>query len=91
MESKGWEEIPEPNEGKYQAEHASNTLTCKSHRLRVPGGWIVRTITYGYKIGAAGSQVFISDPTHEWDLPNKQSTQPVPRRSGPGRETTIAG
>lgn len=60
-----WEEIPEPNNGHYQV---GNTLVCTSHRMKVPGGWILRTITCGYNIGAAAHQVFITDPQHEWQL-----------------------
>ena len=60
-----WETVPEPNDGQY---NAGNTLGCVSHRLKVPGGWVVRTITYGYNIGATTHQVFVADPEHKWQL-----------------------
>jgi hypothetical protein len=39
-----------------------------SERLKVPGGWIVRSFWSGF--GGAGGihQVFIADPNHEWRL-----------------------
>lgn len=39
-----------------------------SHRLRVHGGWIVRSVYTGYHSGAAISQTFVPDPAHEWKL-----------------------
>lgn len=43
----------------------------QSYRLKVPGGWIVRTIIrYDTSEGAscAAEQTFVSDPNHEWTL-----------------------
>ena len=42
-----------------------------SHRLIVPGGWIIRTtIVYsqGERATCAVDQIFISDPDHEWRI-----------------------
>lgn len=60
-----WEEVPEPNYGEYKS---GNHLKCISHRMKVPGGWILRTITFGYNVGAAAHQVFIVDPEYKWEL-----------------------
>jgi len=60
-----WEKIPESDDGLY--DDLSCLLRCVSHRRRIPGGWIVRTITYGFK-NSAVAQIFISDPSHEWNL-----------------------
>ena len=47
-----------------------NACNTRSDRLRVPGGWIVRTITYtGHANGgAAVAQTFVVDHNHEWKL-----------------------
>lgn len=42
--------------------------TLESHRLKVPGGWIVRSITSRYQAGADVSQIFVADPEHKWQL-----------------------
>lgn len=34
-------------------------------RLKVPGGWIVRTILPGF---GGVAQTFVSDPRHRWKL-----------------------
>ncbi len=39
-----------------------------SHRLRVPGGWIVRTVMSRYNAGVHVVQTFVTDPTHDWKL-----------------------
>lgn len=39
-----------------------------SARLRVPGGWIVRTVISRYQGGAHCCQTFVADPSHEWVL-----------------------
>ncbi len=65
-----WETIPdsEPKKTDFYEE------TCRSERMRVPGGWIVRSTTtiYGPTTGSAGgisvSQIFIVDHTHEWKI-----------------------
>lgn len=43
-----------------------------SDRLKVPGGWIVRSIilSTGVDGGSSLHQVFIVDPDHEWELDN---------------------
>lgn len=48
---------------------------ASSHRLQVPGGWIVRTIVKYYQStgdgaggGCAVEQTFVSDPNHEWKI-----------------------
>lgn len=58
-----WEKIP------------SNTTKVDSDRLRVPGGWIVRSYSFaeGGSLGSGACHVFISktfvtDPSHEWKL-----------------------
>ena len=46
----------------------------RSDRLKVPGGWIVRSC-FSYASYAGGGcaihQVFVPDPTHEWELKNE--------------------
>lgn len=40
-----------------------------SHRMKVPGGWIVRTVVKTNNPAGAGcavEQTFVSDPTDEW-------------------------
>lgn len=39
-----------------------------SARLKVPGGWIVRSGIIGMGAGSAMAMVFISDPEHEWRI-----------------------
>ncbi|MBT5338646.1 hypothetical protein HN643_04585 [Candidatus Falkowbacteria bacterium] len=39
-----------------------------SGRLKVPGGWLVRTIVSRYKSGADVEQTFVADAGHEWKL-----------------------
>jgi len=63
-----WENIPkEPDPDLCDA-------SCSSYRLKVPGGWIVRTIVYSLSSGGgcAVDQTFISDADHTWEL-KKQS------------------
>ncbi len=46
-------------------------MTIVSHRLRVPGGWIVRTIAgFPYTGGSALDvvQTFVPDSLHLWNL-----------------------
>jgi hypothetical protein len=38
-----------------------------STRLWVPGGWIVRSVVTRMDAGAHCSQIFVSDPNHEWE------------------------
>ena len=57
-----WEQIPEPEEV------TSTEGTIMSHRLEVPGGWIVRTVTSRYDAGTSSSQIFIADHDHSWKL-----------------------
>lgn len=53
-----WEAIPEaPN---------STLTSISSARLRVPGGWIVRTIVSRLNAGVSIKQTFVRDPAHEW-------------------------
>jgi len=58
-EQKIWEKIQE----KMGSEH-----TSESHRLKVPGGWIVRTMVSRYHAGADVAHTFVADPQHEWVL-----------------------
>ncbi len=64
-EPKMWEPIAEP-------ENPERTWRTESHRLKVPGGWILRTIVkgIGMNAGAEVSQIFIHDPDHSWQLNN---------------------
>lgn len=45
----------------------SNTYIV-SHRLSVPGGWLVRTVTSRYQGGAHAEQTFVRDNEHLWQL-----------------------
>ena len=38
----------------------------RSERLKVPGGWIVRSDSGSYEGGV--HQIFIEDPNYEWKL-----------------------
>lgn len=47
----------------------SSSVYEETERLKVLGGWIVRTQLHNGKAQAmAVSLVFIPDPKHEWDL-----------------------
>lgn len=61
-----WVTIPEPHKGHYVSGNGI-LIQCISHRLEVPGGWIVRTLIYSDN-EITTHQVFISDPQHEWKL-----------------------
>ncbi|HXV27138.1 MAG TPA: hypothetical protein VD862_03915 [Candidatus Paceibacterota bacterium] len=60
-----WEKLPQPLEKNRQ--YAGGDVV--SDRLRVPGGWIVRTIVTRYQGGSHAAHTFITDPAHEWKLP----------------------
>ena len=61
-----WEEIP--------LQGSRPTHLYRSDRLSVPGGWIVRTITgNGNDAGTCAVQTFVTDPEHEWSLPDYQA------------------
>ena len=54
-----WEEIKGENEASF----------IESHKLKVPGGWIIRTVVkYASANGSscAVEQTFVSDPEHKW-------------------------
>ncbi len=62
--------------------------TVVSHRLRVPGGWIVRSVSVGYTgtgTSVHSTQTFVDDKNHEWKLEgqpkrvNAISASPKPR------------
>lgn len=53
MKSNPWEIIPDPS-------------GVRCDRLKVPGGWIVRTMR-SYE-GSAVHQIFIKDEGHTWKL-----------------------
>jgi hypothetical protein len=57
-----WEEIPEP-------EPLDLNTSVSSYRLKVVGGWIVRTITSRYHGGTSVAQTFVQDTLHTWTLP----------------------
>ena len=42
-----------------------------SARLKVPGGWVVRTIVLASR-GAGVTQIFVSDPDYKWELEVKK-------------------
>jgi hypothetical protein len=56
-----WEKIHEPG--------PRNSLV-ESHRLKVPGGWVIRTIVtaHGTKNGVSVSQVFVPDISQAWTI-----------------------
>jgi hypothetical protein len=59
-----WEEIKQTNErgfvgGSYAV----------SERMKVPGGWIVRSRMYNSH-GVSVHQIFVPDPNHSWKLEN---------------------
>ena len=58
----GWEPISEDDK-------------LVSHRLRVTGGWIVRSMFSEWRTGAAIAQTFVKDENHAWKLdePSKKS------------------
>jgi len=41
-----------------------------SHRLKVPGGWVLRTTVTAISSGGGVSvhHVFVKDPHHEWQI-----------------------
>jgi len=58
-----WENIQEKDDG------LTDSISTRSHRLRVPGGWVVRTITTRISGNAvAAAQTFVEDPDHKWTL-----------------------
>ena len=44
--------------------------SCRTSRLRVPGGWIVKTIFY-FSDGSGIAQTFLPDPNYKWKLDKK--------------------
>ncbi len=57
-----WEQIPEPEDT------TKARVSVMSHRLKVPGGWIVRTVTNIFGNGTSSSQTFVADADHSWEL-----------------------
>jgi len=55
-----WENIRESRTGKFDKGENYN-----SSRLKVPGGWVVRSVVTRYGGGASCSQVFVADPEHK--------------------------
>lgn len=51
-----WEELKEKFEGR-----------AESARLKVPDGWLVRTIVKCYE-NIEVCMIFVSDPNHDWEL-----------------------
>ena len=66
-----WEEILIDAKG-------NDSTAMFSHRLKVPGGWILQTIVSRYHGGASVEQTFVADPAHQWEIEKapeeKQST-----------------
>ena len=64
-----WEKIPMSEHGHEDFHSSSGTNAhCVSHRLKVPGGWIVRTLAFAYRSGLGVVQTFVEDQRHEWEL-----------------------
>jgi len=61
---KMWEKILEEGEAK------NITVGPHSYRMKVPGGWIVRTIVQAMTSngGAAVHHIFIKDPEYAWKI-----------------------
>jgi hypothetical protein len=66
-----WELIPDNG----IVHDKSGGKICQSHRLKVPGGWIVRTVLWGVEgwggpnMSAADvAQSFVPDLNHDWKL-----------------------
>lgn len=53
---------------KIENDSSDSTERSNSARLKVPGGWIVRTTYHGYNTGAAIAQTFVADCNHTWKL-----------------------
>ena len=47
---------------------AISSTYVESARLKVPGGWLVRTITSRYHAGASVAQTFVPDADYSWSL-----------------------
>lgn len=58
-----WEQIPDLD----QEHKVLNHGYVYSARLKVPGGWLVRSTSYGYH-GAGVAMHFVDDPSHGWKL-----------------------
>ena len=40
-----------------------------SHRLKVPGGWIIRTVSKTFSRESLNvAQTFVPDPKHDWNI-----------------------
>lgn len=65
-----WEIIKEPARGEHgNPERKFGLEERESHRLKVPGGWLVRTtVSRDGQGGAAVHQIFLVDMRHEWKL-----------------------
>lgn len=51
-----------------EAETESTDRYFKTHRLKVPGGWLVRIVNHGVGLAMA----FVSDPAYGWELKSKK-------------------
>lgn len=53
-------------------DHDPVPVVAETERLRVQGGWVVRTIvrsrSWDETISVASDSVFVPDPSHEWRL-----------------------
>lgn len=47
-------------------------LRLESQRVKVQGGWVIRTLTSRYHAGTVSHQVFVSDPGHEWEIETQE-------------------
>ena len=44
----------------------------ETDRLKVPGGWIIRTTEYYIQKSVAVHQIFVKDENHEWIINEKE-------------------
>ncbi len=66
MANTTWQKIRDSDE------HAGTAAEVCSSRLKVPGGWIVRSVVtqYGTNHGHSGvsvHQIFVPDKNHQWE------------------------
>lgn len=59
----------------YEWEPIPGKAGYASHRLWVPGGWIVRSASSRYKYGTSISQTFVPDENHSWKLDDRKKNR----------------
>ncbi len=65
-----WELIPD-----LVLKEGERNSACESHRLKVPGGWIIRTIAGHWRSGGGVAQTFVGDPNHKWELEQPKKSE----------------